>query len=32
MHLGGRSCIIFPLNVDFFETGKVNKIMLKQNL
>jgi len=32
IQLGGGSCIIFSLNVDFYETGKVNKIMLKQNL
>jgi hypothetical protein len=32
IQLGGRSSIIFSLNVDSYETGKVNKIMLKQNL
>jgi hypothetical protein len=32
IQLGGRSYIILSLNVDSCETGKVNKIMLKQNL
>ena len=32
IQLGGRSFIIFSQNVGSCETGKVNKIMLKQNL